>query len=326
MKLSIWPTPFLSSILVPILAFAAAVASSPASASPISTTLPDTVAGAIAGQVIAHINADTPEGIQQWAPTILAPSIDADVRAAVAKQLAVAVRDSGGVDFVDARTQGPPGMIVVTIKGRRTGQRAALVLLPDHKQPGKLAMADLVPVDDPTLYAAWPETAASQAEIAQLAGAALDQLARTTDFSGCLSISDGATIVFYACRGFADRTFGVKADRQTKFHIGSMNKTFTAVAIAQLVEAGKLRWDRTLAEVMPEYPDQAAAAKITVWQLLHHTAGLGDASQPDGVAINGRGLWESSPVWRCAGPACGPPRLHPMVGTTGYRERRPQRP
>ena len=281
MKLSIRPTPFLSSILVPILALAAAVASAPASASPISTTMPDTVAGAIAGQVIAHINADTPEGIQQWAPTILAPSIDADVRAAVAKQLAVAVRDSGGVDFVDARTQGPPGMLVVTIKGRRTGQRAALVLLPDPEQPGKLAMADLVPVDDPTLYAAWPETATSQAEIARLAGAALDQLARTTDFSGCLSISDGATIVFYACRGFADRTFGVKADRQTKFHIGSMNKMFTAVAIAQLVEAGKLRWDTTLAEVMPEYPDQAAAAKITVWQLLHHTAGLGDIFVPE---------------------------------------------
>lgn len=281
MKLSIWPTPFLSALLAPILTLTGAAASSPASASPISATMPDTVAGAIGGQVIAHINADTPGGIQQWVSTILSTSVDADMRAAMLKQLAVAVRDSGGVDFVDARTQGPPGMLVVTIKGRRTGQLAALVLLPDPQQPGKLAMADMVPIDDPTLYAAWPDTGASQAEVARLAGAALDQLARTTDFSGCLSISDGAATIFDECRGLADRSFGVAVDRQTKFHIGSMNKMFTAVAIAQLVEAGKLGWDTTLADVMPEYPDQAAAAKITVWQLLHHRAGLGDFFVPE---------------------------------------------
>lgn len=281
MKLSIRPTLFISSFFAPILAFAATVASTSASAGAISTTMPDTVAGNIGGQVIAHINADTPDSIQQWASMILSTSVDADMRAALLKQLAVAARDSGGVDFVDARTQGPPGMLVVTIKGRRTGQRVALVLLPDPEQPGKLAMADMVPVDDPTLYAAWPDTGASHAEITKLSKAALDQLVRTTDFSGCLNIYDGAKTIFDECRGLADRTFGVEADRQTKFRIGSMNKMFTAVAIAQLVEAGKLRWDSTLANLMLEYPDQAAAAKITVWQLLHHTAGLGDFFVPE---------------------------------------------
>lgn len=279
MKLSIRPALFVSSVLAPFLAFGAA--SSSASASSISTTMPDTVTGGIGAEVIAHINTDTPERIQQWASTILSQSIEGDTRAAVLKQLAIASRDSGGVDFVDARTQGPPGMLVVTIKGRRTGQRAALVLLPDSEQPGKLAMADVVPVDDPALYAAWPKTGAPQAEIARLATVALDTLERTNDFSGCLSISDGAKVFFNECRGLADRTFGVKADPQTKFHIGSMNKMFTAVSIAQLVESGKLTWDTTLAELIPEYPDQAAAARITVWQLLHHTAGLGDFFVPE---------------------------------------------
>jgi D-alanyl-D-alanine carboxypeptidase len=281
MNLSIRPNLFASSFLLPILAFAASVSGSAAIAGPITTTLPDTVAGKIGGTMIAHINADTPESIQQWAPAILSTSVDAESRAAILKQLAVAVRDSGGVDFVDARTQGPPGMLVVTIKGRRSGQRVALVLLPDPEQPSKLAMADLVPVDDPALYASWPKTAASHADIARLTRAALDQLARTTDFSGCLSISDGTKLFFAECRGLADRRFGVRADRQTKFHIGSMNKMFTAVAIGRLVESGKLRWDATLAELMPEYPDQAAAKSITVWQLLHHTAGLGDIFVPE---------------------------------------------
>ncbi|MCZ8171591.1 MAG: hypothetical protein O9272_07615, partial [Brevundimonas sp.] len=106
----------------PILVLAAAVASSSALAGQVSTTMPDTAAGKIGAAMIARINADNAETIQQWATTILSGSVDAEMRASLVKQLAVAVRDSGGVDFVDARTQGPPGMLVVTIKGRRTGQ------------------------------------------------------------------------------------------------------------------------------------------------------------------------------------------------------------
>ena len=270
-----------STFLAPALALAASFASAPAQAGPVSRELPGTIAGELGGQMIAHINSDTPDAIKLWASSVLSPSVDSAMREAFLTQLAVAARDSGGVDFVDARTQGPPGMLVVTIKGRRTGQLAALVLFPDPEQSGKLGMVDLVPIDDPALYSNWPDSGASRAEIAQLASAALDTLARTTEFSGCLAISDGTTTLFDECRGFADRTFGIEADQQTKFHVGSMNKMFTAVAIAQLVEAGKLGWDMTLDKVVPEYPDREAAAKITVWQLLHHTAGLGDFFVPE---------------------------------------------
>ena len=280
MKVSIGPTLFVSLFLAAVLALTA-VGGWSARAGSISTTMPDTAAGKIGAMVIARINSDSPESIQQWAVTILSPSVDADMRAGFLKQLAVAARDSGGVDFVDARTQGPPGMLVVTIKGRRTGQLVALVLLPDPEQPGKLAMADLVPVDDTTLYASWPESGASSAEIAKLTKAALDQLVRTNDFSGCLTVTDGEKTIFDECRGLAERRFSVPVSRQTKFHIGSMNKMFTAVAIAQLVEAKKLSWNDTLALRVPEYPDQAAATKITVWQLLHHTSGLGDFLVPE---------------------------------------------
>jgi CubicO group peptidase (beta-lactamase class C family) len=272
---------FVSSLFAPIIAFTAAISSSAAVAGPISTTLPDTVAGKIGGEVIAHINADTPESIKQWAQTIIAPSVDASMRAAFLRQLTVAVQDSGGVDLVDARTQGPPGMLVVTIKGRRTGQRVALVLLPDPEQPGKLAMVDLVSVDDPALYADWPETGVSKADIGRLTKTALDHLVRTNDFSGCVTVTDGAKTIVDECRGLAERRFNVPVNHQTKFHIGSMNKMFTAVAIAQLVEAQKLSWDDTLALRVPEYPDQAAASKITVWQLLRHMSGLGDFLVPE---------------------------------------------
>lgn len=270
-----------SRLLASCMAVATVLGASNATAGSVSKTMPDTEAGAIGAAMIAHINSDTPDGIRTWAPSILSPSIDAEMRAALVKQLAVAVSDSGGVDFVDARTQGPPGMLVVTIKGRRSGQLAALVLLPDAEQPGKLAMADLVPLDDPALFDSWPETGATQDDIVRLARAALDHFESANEFSGCLSISDGSKTFFDECRGLAERRFAVPVDRDTRFHIGSINKMFTAVAIAQLVESGKLSWDSRLSALVPEYPDRAAAEKITVWQLLHHTAGLGDFIVPE---------------------------------------------
>src|SRR5262249_44957501 len=109
----------------------------------------------------------------------------------------------------------------------------------------------------------------------------LNRLVSTSDFSGCVTVADGDETVFDECRGQAERSFNVPIDHQTKFHIGSVGKMFTAVAIAQLVDAGKLSWDDTLAKRVPEYPDSTTAKKITVWQLLHHTAGLGDFMVPE---------------------------------------------
>ncbi len=254
------------------------LASSAASAAPASAVLPDTAVGKLGEQLMKHVNADTPEQIRQWGPTLLSSAVGEEERSNFVKELVSVVRDSGGMDLVDVREQ--QGFLVLTVKGRRTGQQALFVLASDPAQPGKLAQADLVPMDDPALYADWPKAAVSREELTRLTRTALDRLARTADFSGCVTVSDGAKTVFDECRGLAQRNFGVPIDHQTRFHIGSLNKMFTAVAVAQLVEAGKVSWDATLAQQVPEYPDRATAQKITVWQLLHHTAGLGDFLVP----------------------------------------------
>ncbi|MBS0469553.1 MAG: beta-lactamase family protein [Proteobacteria bacterium] len=251
----------------------------PALAAPPSTVLPDTVAGKLGGELIRHINTDSPARIAQWAPTILSSAVADGDKADLLKSLASAVRDSGGVDFVDARNQGP--MLVITIKGHRTGRLAVLVLASDPAHPDKLAQAALLPIDDPAFYAGWPKGPVPHAEVARLARDALDRLVKGADFSGCLTVTDGDETILDECRGPAERNFGAPNDHETRFHIGSIDKSFTAVAIAQLVEAGRLSWDTTLAQIVPDYPDQDAARRITVWQLLHHTAGLGDYFVPE---------------------------------------------
>ncbi len=59
-----------------------------------------------------------------------------------------------------------------------------------------------------------------------------------------------------------------------------MNKMFTAVATLQLVQAGKLSLDGTVAEYLPGYPN-AEIAKVTIHQLLTHSGGTGDFFGPE---------------------------------------------
>jgi CubicO group peptidase (beta-lactamase class C family) len=95
-------------------------------------------------------------------------------------------------------------------------------------------------------------------------------------FSGAVAVARQGTVIYGRACGLASRAFQVPNKLDTKFNLGSMNKMFTALSIAQLVDAGKLRYEDTLAKAWPEYPNRAVAEKITIDQLLTHTSGLGD--------------------------------------------------
>lgn len=75
---------------------------------------------------------------------------------------------------------------------------------------------------------------------------------------------------------------------QTPLVIGSLTKSFTALAIMQLVEAGKVQLDAPVTDYLPDFAlaDVNASNKITVADLLHHTSGL---STYDGVAFLAQG-------------------------------------
>lgn len=267
----------LAFVLASVAGMSAAMATTPA----MHPALPDTPIGKLAGTLVRHIDTDNPAQIRKWAPSILAASVAADDKADFIAGLVSAVRDEGGVDVFDVRTDPrQPGLLEVAVKGRRNAQAGLFWLVVDPAHPDRFADANLVGMDNP-LYADWPKGPVSHAELRKLIHTALDRLVSVSDFSGCVTVSDGGETVFDECRGLADRSFNVPVDQQTKFNVASVGKMFTAVAIAQLVEAGKLSWNDTLAKLVPEYPDQATAKKITVWELLHHTSGLGDFMVPD---------------------------------------------
>jgi D-alanyl-D-alanine carboxypeptidase len=76
---------------------------------------------------------------------------------------------------------------------------------------------------------------------------------------------------------------GVPNTLDTKFRYGSAGKMFTAVAVLQLVEAGKLSLDGTVDTYLPGYPNRDVATQVTLRHLLTHTGGTGglDNLEPD---------------------------------------------
>jgi CubicO group peptidase (beta-lactamase class C family) len=87
--------------------------------------------------------------------------------------------------------------------------------------------------------------------------------------------------IFAKAYGLANKDQQIPNQLDTKFALGSMNKMITSVAIAQLVPAGKFKYSGTVAQLLPGYPNQEIAAKITVHQLATHTSGLGDVFGPE---------------------------------------------
>jgi CubicO group peptidase (beta-lactamase class C family) len=112
----------------------------------------------------------------------------------------------------------------------------------------------------------------------------LEQEMRRLNIPGAsLVIVEGDKIVHL--RGFGDgfgraRPGGEVPSPQTPFFIGSLTKSFTALAVMQLVEAGKIDLDAPVQRYLPWFrvADPQASAQMTVRHLLNQTSGLSTAS------------------------------------------------
>jgi D-alanyl-D-alanine carboxypeptidase len=108
-----------------------------------------------------------------------------------------------------------------------------------------------------------------------------EQRAGADQFAGAVLVARHGKVLLEHAWGPADRESGTANTPATRFRIGSMNKTFTAVATLQLVEAGKLALDDTIGKHLPDYPNKDVASKVTVRHLLTHTGGTGDVFGPE---------------------------------------------
>lgn len=176
---------------------------------------------------------------------------------------------SGGLEWMSVQEESA-GRAIVLLRQKLTGETMALVVGVDEAAPHKVVGLGERP--PPPSVAA---RVSSDAEMVRALEQYVTTLVKADVFSGSVLVAKDGRTLYSAAYGQANRDFAVPNAIDTKFNLGSMNKMFTAVTIAQLVEQGKLSYEDPLSKFLPEYPSAAAAKKIRIRHLLTHTSGLG---------------------------------------------------
>jgi|GEM_PF-208346 len=91
-------------------------------------------------------------------------------------------------------------------------------------------------------------------------------------------IAKGDQLLFCKSYGQIDLDGSKQATNDTRYHLASASKQFTAMAILQLVEAGKIGLSTSLQEVFPAFPEYGKL--ITIQHLLTHQSGLAEINPP----------------------------------------------
>jgi CubicO group peptidase (beta-lactamase class C family) len=92
-----------------------------------------------------------------------------------------------------------------------------------------------------------------------------------------VAVIEGGETVYL--NGYGSAGNGIPMTPHTPMYIGSTSKSFTGLAVAQLVESGLIDMKAPVINYLPWFKvdDQVATAKITVNHLLHHTSGMSEA-------------------------------------------------
>lgn len=88
---------------------------------------------------------------------------------------------------------------------------------------------------------------------------------------GSILITKNGKVIYEKSVGFSDVQNQLKNNEKTKFRIGSITKTFTAVLILKTIEEGKLSLDERLEKFFPKIKN---SEKITIKQMLQHRSGI----------------------------------------------------
>ena len=163
-----------------------------------------------------------------------------------------------------------PTRAVTLVRQSLTGQRVRLSVEVEPDAPHRIVNIGLRPVPS--------EAAArrlSDDEVVHELDAFVKQLGDADAFSGAVLLAKDGEVLYTKAYGMANKDFNAPNRVDTKFNLGSMNKMFTSVAIAQLVERGKLSYEDPLSKFLPGFPTAEDAKKIKIKHLLTHTSGLG---------------------------------------------------
>jgi D-alanyl-D-alanine carboxypeptidase len=193
-------------------------------------------------------------------------------------------KQSGGLEILSVTPpRGPYGM-TMKVKAKRGDHYATIAVGEDSREPNKIIGFGIWKENPPNKSTKidWEEKPLAESRMIEEIRRQVARRAADGNFSGVVLIAKDDKILLHVAHGLAERSFNVPVNLNTKFNLASVGKMFTATAIAQLVKQGRIAYDDRLIKHLPDFPNKAAAEKITIHQLLTHTAGMGTLFESPG--------------------------------------------
>ena len=232
--------------------------------------MPDTPQGKQVAAYLEAFNSGDEEllasFVRQNSTPVCPGGSDLDTRVRSAQGFYNATR---GLNVLTVETPAPAEVAIIA-QLRLTEHWRQMTFIFDDSSPPRLGGIRIEPVAPP---ANAPKSAVQPLDVA--IDEYIGKQVAADQFSGVVLVAHADKRVFEKAYGLADRDRQVPNRLQTPFQYASVGKMFTAVAVAQLVEAGKLSLDRTVADYLPEFASKEAGS-VTLQQLLTHQSGILD--------------------------------------------------
>jgi D-alanyl-D-alanine carboxypeptidase len=240
---------------------------------PAVVQLPDTPAGRRMAEILDLIRDEDAAAIKQYVSEEYTPEFrDAFPIAqhtGIFRQVGTRFPDLVPVNVLESSDR----LIKVLLQSAASGQWLEMEVQVDESPLHGIAGIRIMPSKGP----AEAQSQASRPEVSSLAdlGAYLREAQEENTFSGAVLVAADGNPIFREAYGLADKSHGVANTPDTKFNLGSINKIFTSVAAAQLMEQGRLGLDDPIGDYLAGFPEEAAR-KVTIRHLLQMSSGWGD--------------------------------------------------
>lgn len=140
------------------------------------------------------------------------------------------------------------------------------------------------------LFSAWPLHAENAS---RRIDRVMTSYCRCGQFNGAILVKKGKDIIYAKAFGLADRQWNVKNTLDSKFLIGSVSKSYTALMVLILAGEGLIDLNATLNAYIPQY-DGPGKNRVTIHQMLTHTSGIPDhGAIPDLAKKRVRWIYDS---------------------------------
>lgn len=235
---------------------------------------PSTPAGQAAAAYFQAFNAGEAamkEFFARYASKEALRKMPVQVRMARYRQMSAQVGSLDPQKVVEARQD----FVSVTARGR-AGRLLRLDFEFETAAPFGLLGIRVEAADEAEGQGPAPDPKKDEAELVRAVRGHARQAADSGEFSGVILIARKNAPIFEEAFGYADRERKILNTVDTKFNIGSINKSFTALAVRMLAAEGKLSLDDTIGKFLPDYANKNAAARVTVQHLLEMSSGIGD--------------------------------------------------